>query len=327
MRLGALAFGLILLGAGLLGPQPAFAQAKYPERPIRLIVPSAPGGVADAVGRHWADRMKALLGPVVVENQGGAGGLVGGAAVARASPDGYNILLGSAGVLIVIPIASHASHDLARDLTPISILGVVPVGFVVHPSLPAHNLEELVHYAKANPGKLSYGSSGAGTMTHLAGELFKSLTGTGDIVHVPYKGAGQSVADLISGHVPLVSLNVSGHVIALHRSGNVRLLAVTTPARLIAAPDVPTGIEAGVPNMVALNFYGLFAPAGTPKAIVEQVAQATGRGMADDEFRQKLVASGFEPSLDSSPEAAQRFVDGEIGRWRPVIKAIGLKLE
>jgi tripartite-type tricarboxylate transporter receptor subunit TctC len=319
----------LLLGSGCLPgviARGAIAQSRYPQRPIRLVVPAAPGGAADVIGRHWAEEMKARLGPVFIEDLGGGGGSIGAAAVARADADGYSILVGSAGVLILIPLASHARYDLARDFAPISILGVVPIALVIHPSLPVRNLNELVDYAKANPGKLSYGSSGAGTVTNLTGELFKSLTGTPDIVHVPYKGPAQSIADLISRQVQMVTLNFSSQALQLHRSASVRMLAVTTPSRLAAAPDIPTAVEQGLPGMIAQNFYGLFAPAGTPTAIVEQISEATRTALADDKFHEKLIASGFEPYLDSSTEAARRFVNDEIIRWTPIIKAIRLKL-
>jgi tripartite-type tricarboxylate transporter receptor subunit TctC len=266
--------------------------------------------------------------PDIRREPGGAGGAVGAAAVARAQPDGYTILLGGTAALVLIPAAARqAPYDPAKNLEPISILGLTAMTIATHPSVPGQNLKELIDFAKANPGKLSYGSGGAGSIAHLTGELFKSLTQTSHIVHVPYKGGGQSITDLISGHIPMVATSVTGQVLELHRSGKVRMLAVTTAARVIAAPDIPTAVEAGLPGMIAQNFFGLFAPAGTPKAIVEQIAQATGRAMADDEFRQKLIASGFEANLDSTPETARRFVEGEIGRLAPVIKAIGLKLE
>jgi len=325
MGLGRL-FPLMLAGM-LAAGGPAWAQ-NYPERSIKLVLPFVPGGITDTVGRLWAEKMKGLLGPIFVENQGGAGGAVGAAAVVRAQPDGYTLLLGGTAALVVIPAtARQAPYDPAKDLEPISILGLTAMTIAIHPAVPAQNLQELIDFAKANPGKLSYGSGGAGSMAHLTGELFKSLTQTSHIVHVPYKGGGQSITDLVSGHIPMVATSVTGQVLELHRSGKVRMLAVTTAARVIAAPDIPTAVEAGLPGMIAQNFFGLFAPAGTPKAIIEQIAQATGRAMADDEFRQKLIASGFEPHLDSTPETARRFVDVEVSRWTPVIKTIGLKLE
>jgi tripartite-type tricarboxylate transporter receptor subunit TctC len=328
LRRQVLKFGLASVAGGLLLQRSAAAQSRYPERPIKLVIPFTPGGLTDVVGRLWADKVKATLGPVFMENQGGAGGLLGGAAVARAQPDGYTLLMGSTGSQVISPIStSPAPYDPVKDFTPISMLVVAAIGVLVNPSVPARNLQELIDYAKANPGKLSYGSGGVGSTTHLGGELFKSLTGTSDIVHVPYKGGGQMVNDLISGHIPMILLNVTGQALALHRAGKVRILAVTSPTRVTVAPDIPTAVESGLPGMVSHNFSGLFAPRGTPGQIIARISDVTRHAMEDDEFRQKLIASGLEPYLDSSPEAAQRLLDEDIGRWTPVIKAIGLKLE
>jgi tripartite-type tricarboxylate transporter receptor subunit TctC len=234
-RRDLLALGLAALPAA--GLRRASAQSKYPERAIRLVVPFPPGGVYDAVGRPWADRVKPLLGTVVVENIGGAGGSLGTGAVARAQPDGYTILLGGGGAFVITPIAaSRPPFDPITDFDPIAILVTTGLAIVAHPSVPADTLAELIDYAKRNPGKLSYGSAGVGTMNHLAGELLKSLTGTDDIVHVPYKGAGPSITDLISGQIPIASVNVTGQVIELNRSGKLRMLAVASPSRLGAAP-------------------------------------------------------------------------------------------
>ena len=327
-RRDVLALGLAALSARALAPQHALAQGKYPERPIRLVVPFTPGGVNDAVGRPWADKMKSLLGTVVVENIGGAGGGLGAAAVARARPDGYTLLLGGMGSHVIVGITTNrASYDSLKDFEPIAILGVTALTIAVHPSVPAHTLKELINHAKANPGKLSFGSSGAGAMTHLTGELFKSLAGLPDIVHIPYRGGGPLISDLVSGHIPMIAQSVTGHMIELHDTGKVRMLCVTSPARLAAAPQLPTAIEAGLPGMIAQNFLGVFAPAGTPKPIIDQIAQATRTAMADPQFEQAFVAAGFEPIRDSGPEQTRRFVEDEVARWTPVIKAIGLKLE
>jgi len=321
----------LLLGCSLAAmptARPAMAQSKYPGRPIRLVIPFAAGGSNDLLARFWVDKMKALLGPVFVENQGGGGGLVGGAAVARADPDGYTILLGSTGSQVLIPaVAGHLPYDPAKDLEPISILATAALGVAIHPSLPVQNLEDLAAYAHAQSGKLAYGTAGAGTLAHLTGELFKSLTKATDIIHVPYKGNGQAISDLMSGHIPIVILSVNGQLLELHRAGRLRIVAVTMPERAAAAPEIPSVTESGLPGLVAQLFYGLFAPTGTPSAIVVQVSDATGAALAEDEFRQKLVAAGFEPFVDPSPEAARRFVEGEVARWTALIKTIGLKLE
>lgn len=306
----------------------AWTQSNYPARPVRLIVPFPPGGVNDAIGRPWAEKMKMHLGTIVVENQGGAGGSLGAAAVARAQPDGYTILLGSASALVINPVAAtRPLYDPRKDFDAIAIVAVNALGIVVHPALPVQTLLELVSYAKANPGNLSYGSAGVGSITHLGAELFKSLTGTGDIVHVPYRGAGPVLTDLISGQIRLAVVGVTGQVLELHRSGKLRLLAVTTPARLAAAPELPTAVEAGCPGMIVKNFTGLFAPAGTPKEIIRQISEATRLAIADPEYQRVLTASGFEAERDSTPEATKRFVEEEIARWTPIIKSIGLKLD
>ena len=199
----------------------AAAQSKYPERPIRLVIPFPPGGVYDAVGRPWADRVKSSLGTVVVENIGGAGGSLGAAAVARSPSDGYTLLLGGGGALVLTPIASsRPPFDPVRDFEPIALLITTGLAIVVHPSLPVKTLAELIDYARINPGKLSYGSAGVGSMNQLTGELFKSLSGAADIVHVPYKGAGPAITDLISGQIPIATPNVTAQILELHHAGN-----------------------------------------------------------------------------------------------------------
>lgn len=327
-RRNILCLGLSALAVRTVAGRSAFAQPGYPARPIRLVVPFPPGGVNDAVGRPWADKMKGLLGTVVVENQGGAGGVIGAAAVAHAQPDGYTLLLGGGSSHVINPIAStHPVYDPIRDFEAIAILAVSGLGIVVASSLPVHNLKEFVDYAKANAGKLSYGSTGVGTVTHIGTELFKSLTGTAQIVHVPYKGAGPAIADVMGGQVSFAMPNVTGQVLKLHQAGRLRLLAVTTPHRLSVAPDIPTAVEAGLPGMIAQNFTGLFAPARTPAPIVEQIAQATHIAMTDKGFLSLLTASGFEPYADSTPDKAKAFVRDEIAQWTPVVKAIDLKLD
>ena len=316
--------GLGSLAAAAL-PVPAFA---YPDRPIKLIVPFSPGGATDVVGRLWADRMKTQFGTIVVENKGGGGGIIGATEVARAQPDGHTFLFGNTSTQVLIPvIAAKPPYDPLKDFVGVYILCNSPASIVVHESVPARNLSELIAYAKANPGKLSYGSAGVGTLTNLAGELFKQLIGAPDIVHVPYKGAAPGVADLASGHIPMMTPNVGGPLLEFHRSGRVRILAVASTARMKAAPDIPTAIEAGLPGMVAGNLNGLFAPAGVPKAIVDQIADATRKVVADAEFQEILLKSGFEPILDSGPDAARAFIAEETARWVPVMKAANFKME
>ena len=316
--------GLTLLATATLAPR-GFA---YPDRVIKLVIPFSPGGATDVVGRLWAEKMKLVLGTVVTENRGGGGGVTGAAEVARAQPDGHTFLFGNTSTQVLIPaIMTNPPYDPLKDFAGIYTLCNTPTSIVVHASVPARDLAELIAYAKANPGKLSYGSAGAGTLTNLAGELFKRLIGAPDIVHIPYKGAAPGIADLASGHIPMMTPNVGGPLIEFHRAGKVRILAVNAPARIKAAPDIPTAIEAGLPGMVAGNLNGLFAPAGVAKPIIERIAEATRNMMADADVQRILIASGFEPILDSGPQATHQFIGEELARWMPIMKATGFKME
>jgi tripartite-type tricarboxylate transporter receptor subunit TctC len=327
-RRDVLATGLASLAATAAAPLSALAQSRYPDRPIRLIVPFAPGGATDVVGRLWAERMKPLIGTIIVENRASGGGAPGTAEVARAPADGYTFLFANTSTQILVPaLMKNPPYDPLKDLVGIYILCVAPISIVVHESLPARTLRELIAYANANPGKLSYGSAGAGTITNLAGELFKQLIGAPDIVHIPYKGSAPGVVDLASGHIPMMTPNVGGPLLELHRAGKVRILAVTSRNRLQIAPDIPTAIEAGLPDMIAESFNGLFAPAAVPKLILDQIAVATRTVVSQQDFQQRLLISGFEPVLDSGPVAAQRLVTEEMARWAPIMKATDFKLE
>ena len=305
----------------------ALAQA-YPARPIRLVVPFPPGGAFDAVGRPWADKMKPLLGTIVVENIGGAGASLGAAAVARAQPDGYTVLLGGTQTHVnEALLKSRPLYDPVKDLDPIASVASYFLGIAVHPATPIHSLKELIAYAKANPGKLSYGHSGVGTIQHLTGELFKSLTDTPDIVQVPYRGTGPAIADLVSGQVPLGIVGVTGQVLELHRAGKMRILAVTSPARLTAAPELPTAAELEFPGMTVTGSIGLLAPSGTPIVIVEQIAEATRKAVAEPAYRQSLVDAGMESVADSSPDKFRKVLAADVALWTPVVKTLALKID
>jgi tripartite-type tricarboxylate transporter receptor subunit TctC len=324
-RREVLALGSASLAATAL---PALAQGKYPERPIKLMVAFAAGGVNDVVARQWAERVKTLLGTVYVENQGGGTGTIATGEVARAPGDGYTILLGSTSTMVLNPMTMpRVPYDPVKDFVPIAILCVSTTSTVVHPSVPAKTLKELIAHAKANPGKLSYGSAGPGTMSNLSGELFKQLTGLSGLVHIPYKGAGPGITDLVSGHIPMMTPNITGHVLTLHRSGKIRILAVNAAQRLSAAPEIPTAIEQGLPGMIGQLFLGLFVPASTPKEIVDRIGEATRATMADPEFQKILLASGLDGVPDSNSDKARRFIEEEVARWGPVVQAAGLKVE
>jgi tripartite-type tricarboxylate transporter receptor subunit TctC len=319
-----LAAGVASVSAAAL----ALPARAYPDRAVKLVVPFSPGGATDVVGRLWAERMKPVLGIVVTENRGGGGGVTGAAEVARAQPDGHTFLFGNTSTQVLIPvIMSSPPYDPLRDFVGIYILCMAPTCIVVHASVPAHNLEELIAYARANPDKLSYGSAGAGTLTNLAGELFKQLIGVPGIVHIPYKGSAPGVADLASGQIPMMTPNVGAPLLAFHRAGKVRILAINSATRIKAAPDIPTAAESGLPGMIAGNLNGLFAPAGVARTIVDQIAEATRKIVANAEAERILVASGFEPVLDSGPEATRQFITAELARWTPIMKATGFKME
>jgi tripartite-type tricarboxylate transporter receptor subunit TctC len=301
---------------------------RYPTRPVRLVIPFPPGGAFDAVGRPWADQMKAILGVVVVENIGGGGGSIGAAVVAHAKPDGYTLLLG--GTLPHVNEAllkSKPLYDPVKDLDPIAAVAANILCIAVHPSVPVGSLKELIAYAKANPDKLSYGHAGLGSIQHLTGELFKSLTGTPAIVQVPYRGTGPVVTDLIGGQIPMGIPGVTRQVLDLHRSGRLRILVVTSSNRLITAPDLPTAGESGFPELTVRGSIGLLAPAGTSPTIIEEIARATRTVVAEPAWQQMLIDAGIEPIVDSNPELFRRSLAADVALWSPVVKALGVKIE
>src|SRR5215475_1800947 len=327
-RRDVLTYGLAALAARPLAPSPGYAQPKFPDRPIRLVVPFPPGGGYDAVGRPWAEKVKPLLGTIVVENMGGGGSSLGAATVARARPDGYTILLGGSSTHITEALLKNRPlYDPLKDLEPISNIAIAPFGLAINPSVPARTLHEFIGHAKANPGKLSYGHAGVGSLNHLTGEMFKSLAGLPDLMHVPYRGSGPATTDAISGQVAMVTPAVTGALLEFNRTGKLRVLAVTSPTRLIAAPEIPTAVEAGLPGMISQQLIGLLAPAGTATSIIEQISRVTHTALADPAYGQMLIESGFEPDRDSNPEKFRLLLEEDIARWAPLIKAMGLKLD
>ena len=315
-----------LLALALLTAAPAaLAQENYPSRPIRLVVPSSPGGVHDIIGRLWAEKLKSL-GTIVIENRAGAAAIIGTVEVARAPADGYTLLLGSNSTHVLQPLLmSKPAYDPVKDFEVVTVMAATSTSIGVHPGQPFRTLKELIDFARANPGKLSYAHGGIGGSSHVTGELFKQLAGKLDIVQVPYKGVGPAMSDVISGHVPVLMANITSQVIELNRTGKLRILAVNALTRHDGLPDVPTAIEAGVPDMVAQSFFGVFAPAGTPKAVLERVNAVTQAAMADNEFRKRLSDAGYEPMLGLGPDKAKRYIAEESVRWAPITKAIGKK--
>jgi tripartite-type tricarboxylate transporter receptor subunit TctC len=325
-RRHVLALPLSAVALAALRSRPSAAQSKYPDRAIRLIVPFAPGGVGDIVGRMWADKMTTLLGTVVIENRGGASGMIGAAEVARAEPDGYTLLLGNTSTQVLNPaIVPNPPYDAVKDFATIGIVANSPFTIAVNPSVPARTYGELVAAIKANPGKMSYGSAGTGTITHLAGELFKQVAGTPDVTHIPYKGGGPSVSDVVSGHIPMVAVSVTNTVLELHRTGKIRIVLVMSPQRVAVLPEVQSAADTD-PRLVASIYMGLFAPAATLKSIIERIAQATRAASESPDYKAKLLTAGFDPVLDT-PEEAQRFLDAERRRIGPLVKSLDFKLQ
>ncbi len=317
-----------LLAASIALAATAAAQERYPTRPIRLVIPSVPAGVHDVIGRVWAEKVKPQLGTIVIDNRGGGGGLIGANEVAHAQPDGYSILLGSTTTHVLLtPAMASPPYDPVKDFSAVAVLAASSTSVVINASVPARTLAELIAYAKANPAKLSYGSAGNGSITNLAGELFKLRAGGLDIVHVPYKGIGQGVSDLIGGQIPMLSANATAQILDLHRAGKVRILAVNARARVKSAPDIPTAIEAGLPDMVAQTTFGVFAPAGTPPPILGRINAVTQEAMADPQFQSELLRLGFEPVLDVGPDKAAGVFQEELARWTPILKTTSTKPE
>jgi tripartite-type tricarboxylate transporter receptor subunit TctC len=316
----ATTLALAAAAATALSSPGAHAQSRYPSQPIRVVVPFSPGGVVDTIARLWTKQVGPSLGTLIVDNRGGAGGTIGAGEVARAAPDGYTILVGNTSTQILNPATmSQVSYDPVKDFVTIDLIAISATSVIVHPSLPVRSLKDLIQYAKAHPGKLSYGSAGAGTLTNLSGEMLKQRAGGLDIVHVPYKGAGPGIADLLSGYVPMMTPNITSRLLSLHKAGKIRILAVNAPAPLKAAPDIPLSKDT-LPNMIAQLFTGLFAPAGTPRAVVDRLSKATRVALGDRKFQEVLLSSGFEPVVDSSPAKAQRHVDEERVRFLPLLK-------
>lgn len=304
---------------------PAFGQARYPERPIRLVVPFVPGGETDLMGRLWAKYAAPHLGAtIVVENKAGAGGSIGAAEVARSRPDGYSLLAGTTSTQILNPAAmNEPPYDPIKDFVTAGLVSTTPTCVVVNPGLQINSLKELVSLVKANPGKYSYGSAGPGTITNLTGELLK-LQGGLDMQHIPYKGSAPGIQDLIAGHLPIFTPILSTTIISHHRGGRLRILAINSEARVKSAPEIPTAIEAGMPGMRVQVFNGVFAPAGTPQPVIELLRQATAKAKGEDGLRQDLQNAGAELS---APGDLDGFIREEVARWTPIIKATGFKIQ
>ena len=320
---------LLLLGLALLAPlcalHPLKAAAQtYPEHPIKLISPWPPGGSNDTFSRLIAGRLSTAFGqPVIVENRPGATGTLGVGQVARAPADGYTIVMGSSPThATAAAIYPTLTYDPVRDFAPVTMVGTVSNVLVVHPSVPARTVQELIALARQQPGQLTFASAGNGSSQHLSGEMFKVMTGI-DMLHVPYKGAAPAVADILAGHVKLGFHNMPDVVPHL-RSGGLRAIAVTAGKRAAALPDVPTIAESGVPGYAAEVWFGVFAPAGTPRQVLDRLHAEISRALTDPEIRGKLEALGNEVS-GIGPEPFAAYVKTEVSRWADIVKKANVK--
>jgi tripartite-type tricarboxylate transporter receptor subunit TctC len=313
-------FGLI---AALMGST-ALAQT-YPSKPVRLIVTYPPAGSSDLMGRILGQKLAELWGqPVIVENKPGAGGSIGMDYAAHQPPDGYSFVIGNLGPVAVNPLLSKVPFDVERDFVPVSLIATGPNVLVVNPKTPVKTLGELIAYARANPDKLNFGSGGPGSVAHLSGEMLKSLAHV-DIVHVPYKGGILSVNDLIAGHVQMVfsdALPVMQHI----RAGTLRALAITSPERSPLVPDVPTCVESGVPGLVAVNWWGVLLPAGTPKAIADKFYSDLVKVMHDPDVKEKFAQLGVE-AVSSTAEQFAAYMRTETAKYAKLIKEADIHAE
>jgi tripartite-type tricarboxylate transporter receptor subunit TctC len=313
---------LVLLAA--LAGGTAAAQ-DYPTRPIRFVVPYPPAGGTDIVARIISEPLGAALGqPIIIENHGGAAGNIGTDIVAKAAPDGYTILFTLSSHTINPKLYDKLPFDVEKDFAPISLAALIPQILVANPSVPVHNVRELIALAKREPGKLNYASVGTGSPGHIAGELFKLKTGV-DIVHVPYKGGGPAVTDTLGGQVQLLFVSIPA-AMQYVKAGTLRPLAVTSDRRSLAAPDVPTMIEAGVPDYVVNSWYGALAPAKTSPAIVAKLQAAFAKVLAMPEVKEKLFLQGAEASSSTSEEFDRR-IRAELKQWEYVIREAKIKAE
>lgn len=312
----------IALGLSIAAPAGALAQEPFPSKPIRLVVGYSPGGTTDIIARIIGKQLtKSLHQAVVVENRPGAGGNIGGDVVAKAAPDGYTLMLGTAGTMAVNPwIYKNMQFDTVKDFAPVSLIATLPNLMVVNPKVPAKNVQEFVAWAKKQPpGKVFFASSGTGNTPHLTAELFNQTTGL-NMVHVPYKGSGAALTDLVGGKGVQVMFDNMPSAIGFARSGSLRALAVTSPKRVQSAPDIPTVAESGYPGFQVVTWFGLFAPAGTPAAIVDKLNHAVADAVADPDVHKQLVNLGAEPTTNS-PADFEKLVQEEKVRWGKVVKA------
>ena len=316
----ALAVACIVL-AGV----PAYGADSYPSKPVRFIIPYAPGGTTDIIARLLGQKLGEELGQqVIVDIRSGAGSMIGTELAAKSPPDGYTLLLNNIGLAFNETLYPKRNYDALRDLAPISLVGVTPNAFVVHPSVPAKTMKDFLAFAKARPGQLSYASGGIGSSSHLSMELLQSLSGL-KFNHVPYKGAGPALIDVAAGNVPF-QLNSMPAVMNHVHSGRLRALAVSSAKRSQAAPDLPTIAESGVPGYDYVTWYGVLVPAHTPPAIVTRLSSSMQKALANRDVREKLGQQGVEVE-SSTPEAFGKLVRNDVEKWRKIITTAKIKAE
>ena len=320
MRVAALVLGCVLTAAVAQAQQ-----AAYPSRPLRLILPFPPGGSTDLLGRAVAERLgESLRQPVVPENRPGAGGNVGAEAAARSTPDGYTLVLCAPSLAISPSLYRKLNYDPLRDLVPVALVATIPNLLVVHPSVPVRTLAELAEHARANPGKLNFGTGGPGTSNQLAADMFRSLTKT-EIVLVPYKGAETAMLAVLSGQVQMVVIGTPASTTHV-KNGKLRALALLGKERYPDLPDVPTAAESGMPEFEVDTWYGVLAPAGVPREIVARLNGDLVRMMRAPEMRERLAPMGIQP-LASTPDEFGEFLKSEVARWGKVVREAGAQVE
>jgi tripartite-type tricarboxylate transporter receptor subunit TctC len=323
MHTAALAVAAVI---ALVATAPATAQAAFPSKPVRLVVPFPPGGTTDILARAVAQKLSDAWGQqVIVDNRPGAGGNIGSELVAKAAPDGYTLLMGTVGTHAINPsLYSKMPYDNVKDFVPVILVAGVPNVLVVNPSLPVNSVQELIAYGKANPGKLNFASSGNGTSIHLSGELFRTMTGV-QMTHVPYKGSAPALTDLVGGQVQLMFDNLPSSLPFI-KAGKLRALAVTSTARSVTLPDLPTLAESGLPGFEASSWFGILAPARTPGDIVAKINGAVAAWLASPEAKEKLAGQGAI-AAGGPPDAFAAHIAAETSKWAKVVKASGAHVD
>jgi tripartite-type tricarboxylate transporter receptor subunit TctC len=313
-------------GLAVLASRPAQAQAAYPSRNIKMIVPYPPGGTTDLLGRLIADQIKSGLNAVViVENKPGAGTTLGAGEVARSEPDGYTLLMATSTTLAINKtLYKKLPYDPVKDFAPVALVAGVPFALIINPALPPKNLAEFIAYARANPG-LAYGSAGNGSPQHLGAEMLKSAANI-DIRHVPYRGSVPAMLDVIAGHIPFMVVDLQPALQQI-KEGKVRVLGVTTSRRVAVAPDIPTLAEGGLPGYELVAWQGIVAPAGTPRPVVDALAGQIAKLLSDPETKAKLATLSLEALPGSTPDSFAAFIKTEVDRWADIVKKSGAELE